>query len=384
MRLAGGSRSGCFALNANGTNRAPLVVEGDPLEVGGQVTNAAIDPGPEPFQSGDVSGNVYRFVVWQNDRSCGAPACPGTQDLKRVAVVVALDDVAVVTSSRYREIQSDFVDPDVGRNVEPTPAPGGEVVAQQLWLSDTTCDSASRQSPTADHPLHNTLGDCGDGAQTGTVPGAPDLLVLEALPLDPNYPDDAQPLYDFASDVEPLKNPGADKGIQMREGDAAGCEYTPEGTDAHERLHRWVTEPMDPGFTFVMEGAATLDLWTRTLGESLQSGELCVFLFVREQDANGNVVDTLIGDADSPPNPFFSYSDSDWPSAGWAAATIPMRLAPPAGETVVAVRPGQRLGIAIGVERDGTGPEDALQFLYEHPDFDSSLEVETSTPIPAA
>jgi type II secretory pathway pseudopilin PulG len=377
----GVSSSGCFALNQDGTDKGPLVVDGDALEVAGEVTNAAIAPGPEPFTSGDVSGSVYRFVVWQDDPSCAQPACPGTQDLKRVVIVVALEGAAFVAERPYREIHSNFVDPDVGRDVPPAPAPANDMQAQEFWLSDTACDSATRQSPSSDHPLHNTLGTCLDGLQTGSTAGAPDLLLLEAPPLDPAYPDNAQPLYDFASDVEPVSNPGADRGIQLIEPGAAGCAFTPSDADAHQKVHRWVTEPMAAGFTYVLEETATLDLWTRTLGDVLQSGELCVFLFIREDDGEGGAVDTLIADAESPPNAYFSYASSEWPRSGWGEARIAMRLQPPSGETAIRILPGQRLGVAVTLERDGTGPEDALQFLYEHPDFDSRLEVDTQTPI---
>ena len=376
----GVSTFGCFALNRDGTNKAPLVVNGDALEAGGQVAGGMVSPGPEPFQSGDVTGDVHRYVVWLDDTSCGAETCPGTQDLKHVVVVVTFGDVGVVAKRPYREIQSDFVDPEAGSDIEPAPAAGADITAQELWLSDTPCDQSTRQSPVADHPLHNTRGTCADGLQTGASPGAPDLLLFEAPPLDPAFPPASQPLYDLASDIEPLVNPEDDKGIQLREPSTAGCQYNPSGANAHEEVHRWVTEPMAAGFTYILEGTATLDLWTRTLGSGPQSGVICAFLFIRE-DVGGSAVDTLVGDGANPPNPFFSYSDSAWPSSEWGLASIPMTLMPPAGDTVVRVLPGQQLGVAIGLERDGTAPEDALQFLFEHPDFDSHLEVQTATPI---
>lgn len=58
-----------------------------------------------------------------------------------------------------------------------------------------------------------------------------------------------------------------------------------------------------------------------------------------------------------------------------------MQLRPPDGESVVRVLPGQRIGVAISVEASTS--IDALQLSYEHPDFDSRLEVETATPLPS-
>jgi hypothetical protein len=40
---------------------------------------------------------------------------------------------------------------------------------------------------------------------------------------------------------------------------------------------------------------------------------------------------------------------------------------------------GQRIGLAIAVRREDT-PQDVLEFMYDHPDYPSRLEVKTSTP----
>ena len=42
---------------------------------------------------------------------------------------------------------------------------------------------------------------------------------------------------------------------------------------------------------------------------------------------------------------------------------------------------GQRVGVEIAVRRNGT-TGDVLQFMYDHPDYPSRLEVKTSTPLP--
>jgi hypothetical protein len=46
-----------------------------------------------------------------------------------------------------------------------------------------------------------------------------------------------------------------------------------------------------------------------------------------------------------------------------------------------AVATGQRVGVEIAVRRNGT-TGDVLQFMYDHPNYPSRLEVETSTPLP--
>ena len=42
-----------------------------------------------------------------------------------------------------------------------------------------------------------------------------------------------------------------------------------------------------------------------------------------------------------------------------------------------AILPGERIGPAITVERQGTNPADGLEFMYDHSDFPSRLELET-------
>ena len=243
----GVSSNGCFALNDNGSNLAPLVVQGGALESGGTVTGAQINPGPTSWSSGDVSGKIYRYVVWQNDYACPSSQCPGMQDRKRVVVVVTINNGAAGTERAYREVQSDFIDPDLGKDIEPSPAPAQTVLAQQLFLTDTPCSQAGRVMPTADHALHQTIGAC-----SGANP--PDKLLTEPPQINPAFPAESQPLYDFATDVEPTTGGTLDKGVQMRRDDRAGCQYAPAATAPSEKTHRWVTDPIGSGKSLVLEG----------------------------------------------------------------------------------------------------------------------------------
>ena len=370
----GVSTDGCFGLNDDGTNRAPLVVEGGNLEATGSIAGTAVDPGPETFSSGDVSGTIYRYVVWQNDYACPETQCPGLQDRKRVVVVVTLDSTASGGERAYREVQSDFVDPDLGKDIEPVPAPAAETIAQQLFLTDTTCDLAGRIVPSLDHLLHDTTGAC-----SGLAP--PDKLSTEPPLLDPLFPAESQPEYDFAIDVEPVIGGDSDKGLQVRRDDSGGCLFDPPGPAAAEKTHRWVTDPIETGSSLVLEGEATLALWTQTVGGVAASGKICVFLFIREEGSGGTTVDTPIGDAGNGGAPFFTYTANPWPAGGWGLASVPMELQPPSGESTVTLLPGQRLGVGITVEAETTA--DVLQFAYEHTDYDSRLEIETATPLPS-
>jgi hypothetical protein len=42
---------------------------------------------------------------------------------------------------------------------------------------------------------------------------------------------------------------------------------------------------------------------------------------------------------------------------------------------------GDRLGVALSVERQRTTPADAIAVMYDHPTYPTRLEVETETPI---
>ena len=43
---------------------------------------------------------------------------------------------------------------------------------------------------------------------------------------------------------------------------------------------------------------------------------------------------------------------------------------------------GSRLGLAFAVERQGTSQGSGLQFVYDHPSFDSRLQVDTKSLLP--
>ena len=102
-----------FNLNRSGaSNYATMVV----------ASGGAVDPGPTSFTTGDVSGTVYRYVVWQKDAVYCATssnstksACTTGQGFKRVVIAVVLNKPGNGTYQRpYYELQSDFVDPTPG------------------------------------------------------------------------------------------------------------------------------------------------------------------------------------------------------------------------------------------------------------------------------
>jgi type II secretory pathway pseudopilin PulG len=156
-----------FALGWDGTtpsDNAEMVVK----NIGG-VTDGSVSPGPTSFTSGDVSGKVYRYVVWRDDPNCELvpnstiDACPGAHDYKRVVVIVKLDHAPISFTRAYTEVQSNFSDPEATTQTSNDPGAGGpSLTAQQFFLSDATCNNSARQDITADHAEHQTWGACDD------------------------------------------------------------------------------------------------------------------------------------------------------------------------------------------------------------------------------
>ena len=214
-----------FALNPDGSSPAAMVVNGSSLDSGGLVAGGTVNPGPTNFVNGDVSGKIYRYVVWRDDPTCSNSVCPFTQDFKRVIVAVTIDDEAISSARSYIETQSDFIDPNDKLLTETNVPPGGTVTADQFYLSDTVCEndgSTSRIEPTANHFLHNTRGKCADGLRTGSYGRSPGHVAADgaAGPV-PRGPDAARHL---RLRRRPL--PGAGARLRRRAADAApGLEW---------------------------------------------------------------------------------------------------------------------------------------------------------------
>jgi hypothetical protein len=274
-----------------------------------------------------------------------------------------------------------MVDPDVEPvdNENPLPPGDDDATPWTLWFSDTTCDNAARIVNTSEHLTHNTRGVCASGMRTGNDPGAPDLIFDEAPVFTPEAP-----LWDYATDVEPSVDPDLDKGLQMVPGAANGCpSYATEIAGAPDteadrflKIHKWLSPPLPVGSSVALDGDGTLNLWTQTVNAQPYSGSICVWLFIRS--AAG--IDTLAVNA-APASqglPYFPHSQTSWPT-GWEEIHVPLTF------TLGALQAGDRVGVALAVERGGTGTGDGtqgLQFLYDEPSFDTRIELKTHSVVP--
>jgi type II secretory pathway pseudopilin PulG len=358
---------------------ANLVVNRGSEYGGDEIEGGIVNPGPTAFTSGDVKGKIYRYIVWRDDPSCPAATCPGTQDFKQIVVAVKLDKAANQAGERgYVEVISNFVDPTDNSLNDPIPGSSGVVSGQQFYLSDTACSSTGttvRQDILGNHKLHNTLGTCASGPQVEATLGAPDALVL-GVPPDPDPADETNPpLYDYSDDFYLEPNPDTDKGVQILKDDATGCNFLPaQPLHREAKIHRWVTDPMKTEFKMVEN--ATLEFYTRTLNDEPYNGKLCVFLFKRHE-VGGVATDTiLVNKANGKSYWTYNPGGTGWWRGKWEKVRLPMAF----NGSPYTIPAGDRLGIALGVERSET-TGDALAIMYDHPKYPTRLEVDTNTPI---
>jgi prepilin-type N-terminal cleavage/methylation domain-containing protein len=382
---------------------AAMVVNGGSLYGGGNVEGGVVTPGPIPFDSGDVTGKLYRYVVWRNDPTCSESTveeedlCPGSQDFKQIVVAVKLDTPGNQSAERgYYEVQSAVLDPESlsGETGEGGEGSGGEneggqkntgsaVTAQQFFLTDTACSKSGdteRGEIESDHLLHNTLGTCASGSQTGSTIGAPDALLLGAPP-DPDPADPTNPsLFDYANDGYLEPTPDTDKGVQIKRDDTSGCHYKPTGTvNPESQAHRWVTDPLDDDFE--MNGKVTLEFYTRTLNDALYHGTLCVYVFERHEveTAEGPKATDSIFQDESTGAAYWTYTPEGngfWPRNAWTKVRLTMEFEKPEDPLPA----GDRLGVALSVDPGNTDAE-AIPVMYDHPSYPTRIEVDTTTPI---
>lgn len=413
-----------------------LVVNGGTSPTGEGVAGGVVEPGPTPFTAGDVKGEIFRFVTWADDPNCGA--C-GQGAMKRVVVAARIDEAAISHERTFQEVQTDVVDYDATPDDNQIPPDDdSNDTSAQFWLTDTTCDSSARVPTTSDHNAHNTRGLCSDGAKTGNTRGAPDLMFTKAPSLEDSP---GTELYDYAldSNYSPV---GRDAGLLMERSSAGSCLLQPalnlgdlrrildglggalnlgsspsplagvldltDGlTNKHHRMHTWVTPPIGNPNGAVLTGRGTLELFTRSVGGASHAGEICAWMFVRQQVTVPRCLVSLLGvcvpvgditlDVDIPllnvgllangecrtgiganlTN--FQFARNPWPT-DWEKISMPMCFTAVNGSGVpveTLLPKNSRLGLTLLVKSGG--PANSLEFMYDRVGFESRLEVQTKS-----
>jgi Tfp pilus assembly protein PilE len=390
-----------FNINASGAaNNESLVVNGGPSHDPNvtTVTGGTVDPGPTPYQSGDVKGSIYRYVTWQQDTSCSSCGNPW---IKHITVIATLNVTGSGGTRVAQELQTDVQNPAANSNSGGPPGGGTNATPWTFWLTDTPCNFNSRQQIAGDHKSHNTRGICSNGLQTADnancgpsqtlqCSGAPDLMYTEAPPCLNDDCTTPQPLYDYATDVEPLQNPADDRGLQMQPGPSCanvvagslgatfGTLPTTPDTDStiFQKIHKWVSQPIPSGYgPIVFNGTGELDLWTKSINDAVQQGSVCAYLFYRRV-IGSSTIDTPVINLDSGNVTYFHYSQNPWPTT-WTEVHIPLHFNLATGGQALQLLTGDELGVAVNVDGSNTGAG-GLEFLYDAPTFDSRLQVQVN------
>jgi len=344
----------------------------------GDNATAKVDPGPSDFAVGQdgstITGKLYRYVTWR-DENCPTNLCDGTQNTKRVIVAVSLDPVATSSVQRaplwFSTVITDpsAAPPGYTGTAGGNPSGNGRPSAQIFYLYDHPCadkdwDDFAYSAPSGSHNTRNT-------AQTGPSPSAnstcdnsdstkqPDMMGV-----DPPPGNSSTPIYQYSEDLAGDYLGGL---AMMRKGTST-CRTSYSSSQASDptvpnkwAVHAWTTPEFDSGFH--LSGRATLSFYTETVGGVSGRGLLCATLI--ERHVTGGVPsDTTVGST--------TYDVSAWPAS-------PRRLS-----FTFTVSP------AVDIDKDnqlvlvlhlrGESAQD-VALLYDHPLYQSVLELETTTPI---
>jgi hypothetical protein len=182
-------------------------------------------------------------------------------------------------------------------------------------------------------------------------------------------------LYDYSDDTYLEPTPDTDRGLQIRRDDTSGCNYAPTGTTNPEsQVHRWVTDPLAEDF--VLTESVTLEFYTRTLNDEPHTGQLCVYLFKWDDEASPPETRLANKNGGTLYWTFTPGATENWPAGKWERRRLEMRI----NNAPYTISADDRLGVALSVERANT-PADAIPIMYDHPNMQTRLEVDTSTPI---
>jgi prepilin-type N-terminal cleavage/methylation domain-containing protein len=332
---------------------------------------AKVNPGPQSFAVGSggsaVTGKVYRFVTWRDEGSCADSSnalCTSNQDTKRVTVAITLDPTTTQAARSPIWISSVIADKDAtppGSTAAPPTTP--TVTAQSFYLYDTPCGQTDPQPQTGSHPTRDTAAFGATAAadsicENGDASKQPDLLT-PSLPAGPDS--ETPPLYDYSSDLSGDRPGGL---AMVHQGTTCSTSYPAAGsTGALNKLnlHAWSTNAFADSFH--LNGQVTLSLFATTIGGASGRGAVCASL-VDRQVSSGVPQDHLLGS--------FLYDISTWPSTP-RRLTFTFNLSP--AQDVAA---GHRLVLVLHARGES---DNDLVFLYDHPLYQSLLEVATSTPL---
>jgi prepilin-type N-terminal cleavage/methylation domain-containing protein len=338
----------------------------------GEGETAQVDAGPDPFAVGQdgatITGRIYRFVTWR-DEQCPATICDGTQNTKRLIVAATVDPSPGSAQRGPLWFSTVITDPraaPAGYTGTAGGAGGGggsNTSAQLFYLYDTPCSQTSRQTPGASHNTRSTAQTSPSSSSYSTCqnPDAsknPDLMG-PAPPSGTNAP-----VYEYSADLGGDYPGGL---AMMRKGTSCKASYS--ASDAANTavpnkwsVHAWATNPFATT-AFHVSGRVTVSVYTATLSGVAGRGVLCATLIERTE-SGGIASDTAIGST--------TYDIAGWPTST-RRLSFTFNVSP-----ALEVEVGHRLVLALHLRGESAND---IAILYDHPSYQSLLEVETSTPL---
>lgn len=340
-------------------NPEPLVGPGDPKLASPQVVT-----GPESFNADGLRGKIHRYVTYVAQHCPSVTVsgitspCLGDAATKRITLALILDrggNGAGPTKPIW--ISTVVADPLATPAGIPPPnvSTGVSVTAQPLYLFDTPCTFATRQPIAASHASHNTrsLGCTSVSADT------PDLMDKDVTPGAAT-----DPFYDYSNEVSRPTPIGlaSPAGLALVRPAAATCTVPPTALEAASRIHTWVSPRVpNTGFSIPASGQAGLSFWTHTSDGAAGSVKLCAVL---SSMLAGVVTPIAAG----------SYEVAEWP-----AIPTQVSFSWGLGSSVITLEGASRLRLTLWIT-SASGKDVVL--LYDHPSYQSSLTVTTTTPLP--
>jgi prepilin-type N-terminal cleavage/methylation domain-containing protein len=333
---------------------------------------AKVDPGPTNFSVGQggstITGKIYRYVTWR-DENCPATICDGTQNTKRVTVAVTLDPAANAAQRAPVWFSTVVANPEAAPSGYTGTSPGttssSNTSAQIFYLYDERCDDEdwddfNYTAPIADHATRNTA-QKDSPSSTNSVcdnPQEPDVMGVQGPPGS-----DATPVYKYSSDLTGAYTGGL---AMMRKGTACRASYsTAESANTAGpnkwAVHAWTTPEFEAAFH--ISGRVTVSAWTETVGGGSGRGLLCATLI--ERRVSGDVpADVILAST--------TFDVASWPATP-RRLSFTFTVSPQ-----VDIDPGNQLVLVLHLRQES---DQDIALLYDHPSYESLLEVETTTPV---
>jgi len=350
--------------NAPTPHTGPLIVD-----AAGTVGGA-----PTTWNDGRLSGTIHRFVTWVDDAECGSSPltlCPGTEDYKRVTVVVTVNGGQRRTPTIISSIAQDPAEGPAGAVIDgvqnPLSSPdtkclndAGQLVqcaaslgssnALTWFLHDTPASAGVRQEILGSHEVHPTVAPTGLCVELIITVGCPQPDLLSEQP--PPLPDVLPTLFNYATDLV-----GTITGGRILKRDTT-CAGDPSTTD-NGKVQFWASAPLAAATKLTGDGS--LSLYTETLDDSTGSRKLCVAVYDTPQSLLNLIAfpPTRIGSA--------SYVDATWPTDPELVA-----FAFDVSGSDYTVPAGHRIGIRVWAASDSGGD---IAAIYDHPSYPASVQL---------